>query len=264
MSTQRIRGNSMRVWMCGVALFGASGLGCTQFEVTAQGGYTSMAVGGDMALAATSGGSVVNLDQSVESALGLGEDQGSPYARVQLDMGVPVLTASGFMFEETGRGRLQASFGNIVGGTEVFTDLAFDNAKISFAFDMEFGPITISPGLACDLFNLDIHVQDVAGFATEDLEVLAPVPMGFLRVGADLGIVGIVAEGGYITIPEIDDYEGTFWDAELMVEVRPTPLLHVFAGYRYMKIEAEGIADDQAFDVNIDISGWMAGGGIRF
>lgn len=254
----------MRSCMLGVLVLGASGVGCTQFEVTAQGGYTSMAVGGDVALAANSGGSLVNLDQSVESAFGLGEDQGSPYARVQLDMGTPVLTASGFMFEESGRGRLQASFGDIVGGTEVFTDLAFDNAKISFAFDIDLGPITVSPGLACDLFNLELHVRDVAGFATEDLEVLAPVPLGFLRVAADLGVVGVVAEGGYITIPEIDDYEGTFWDAELMVEVRPTPLLHLFAGYRYMKIEAEGLADDQSFDVNLDISGWMAGGGIRF
>ncbi len=246
--------------LLGVALT----VGCTQFEVTAQAGYTEMAVGGNMALAGTAGGSTTTLDQSVESALGLGEGQGSPYGRISLDMGVPVLTVSGFMFEEEGQGRLQANFGNIVGGTDVFTELAFDNLKISYALDFGVGPVTISPGLACNLFNLDIHVQDVAGFATEDLEVLAPVPMAFLRVGVDLDVVAFVAEGGFITIPEVQDVEGTFWDAEARIEVRPTDLLHLFAGYRFMKIDAEGIADDQAFDVTLDISGWMVGGGLRF
>jgi hypothetical protein len=238
--------------------------GCYQFQITAQGGYTEMSVGGDLALASTPGGSGVTVDQSVEDALGLGEEQGSPYGRVQIDFGVPVLTVSAFTFQEDGRGRLNASFGNIAGGTDVFTDLAFDNFKASYAFDIDFGPIKVAPGIACDVFNLDVHVQDVAGFATEDLEVLAPVPMGFLRVEADLGLVGLVAEGGFIKIPKVQDTEGQFLDLEALVEIRPTAFFHLFGGYRMMNLEADGIADDQRFATDLDIRGWVVGGGFRF
>lgn len=237
---------------------------CYQFQVTAQGGYTQMAIGGDMALAPTGGNIGATVTQDFESALGLGDDRGSPWARLQIDTGVPVLTASGFTFSEDGQGHLNASFGGISGGTDVFSELDFTNAKISYAFQIEIGPVSVSPGLAVDLFDLQMHVQDVAGFASEDVDVMAPVPMGFLRLEADLGLVGLWLEGGYIETPTIEEAKGTFWDVEAMLEVRATSALHLFAGYRVLNLEGEGEVDDQAFDAQIDISGWVIGGGVRF
>lgn len=244
-----------------VALGSAS---CFQMQMTAQAGYTSMALDGDIALSNTSGGVTSSINQDIPTALGLGSERGSPYARVQLDMGVPVLTLSGFTFEEDGQGTLQAQFGNIAANTQVDTHLEFANLKASYAFEIDVGPVSVAPGIAVDLFDLQMQVSDSLGVVTENVDVLAPVPMAFVRAEGDLGIVGAVAELGLIKVPKIQDVEGTFWDAELAVEVRPLPMLHLFAGYRQIHIDVDGISDNQSFAADLDISGWMIGGGIRF
>ncbi len=238
--------------------------GCVQMKMTAQGGYTQVAVSGDIALSTTSGGLSGVSNQDFDSAFGLGQDRGSPYARLQLDLGVPVITVSGFTFDERGSGTVGAQFGNIAGGTAVDTELQFNNLKASCAFQLDLGPVAVAPGVAVDLFDLQMHVQDSGSSTAEDIDVFAPVPMAFLRAEADLGLVAAVAEVGYIHIPKIRDVEGTFWDAELLAEVRPTPLLHLFAGYRMLHLDGTGIVDNQDFGTNFDVAGWMIGGGFRF
>jgi len=236
---------------------------CYQLQATAQAGYTQMAIDGDIALSTTGGAASVN--QSVDSAFGIGDPQGSPYVRAQADFGTPVLTVSAFTFDEQGSGTLNAQFGNITAGTDVNSDITFTNAKVSLAFDIPLGPIKIAPGIAADIFDLDMHVRDTTGTFAEDLTVLAPVPMAFVRGEADLlGWAGVVAELGYVQVPTIKDVKGTFWDAEVMLELRPTSLLHLFAGYRLIGIDAEGTVDGQDFATDLRISGWTIGGGIRF
>ena len=236
---------------------------CTQLQTTAQAGYTSMAISGDIALAPGAGGPTIH--QDVDSALGLGDAVGSPYARVQFDFGVPVLTASAFTFEEQGRGTLNAQFGNITAGTAVASDLRFTNVKASLAFDViPLGVVKIAPGLAVDGFDLRMHVQDLAATVTEDLTVQAPLPMGFVRAEADLGLVGAVGEFGYSRLPKIEDAKGTFWDAELLVELHTGSSLHLFAGYRAIGLDAEGTTDGQDFAADLRVTGWTIGGGFRF
>jgi hypothetical protein len=233
-------------------------------SATAQAGYTSMAFGGNIGLAPTSGSSGVAVSQSVDSALGLGQQSGSPYGRVQVELGVPVITLSAFKFHDEGTGHLQGQFGNISGGTDVVSNLDFTNLKGSFAFAVDLGLFKLAPGLAVDLFDIDMRVHDVAGFAEEDFKVLAPVPMAFLRGETDLFSTTLVGEVGYMTIPKINDIKGTFWDAEAMLEVHPMPLFHLFAGYRYISISGQGTVDNQDFNTDLNIRGWQIGGGVRF
>ncbi|MGE3174624.1 MAG: hypothetical protein AB7O97_18475 [Planctomycetota bacterium] len=247
------------------ALLLALALGCAscfQLKMTAQGGYAKLGVDGDIALSNTTGGSII--DQDFESAFGLGEDQGSPYLRLQLDLGVPVLTVSGVTFEERGRGTVNATFGNISAGTPVDSLLEFSNVKASYAFQIDLGPVAVAPGIAVDLFDLKMNVRDTFGIAEEDIDVLAPIPMAFVRGEVDLAWVAAVAELGYMKVPEIDGIEGQFFDAELLAEVRPTPLVHLFAGYRLMHLDGEGTVDDEDFAADFNISGWVIGGGVRF
>ncbi|HLQ37473.1 MAG TPA: hypothetical protein VK348_06715 [Planctomycetota bacterium] len=240
--------------------------GCFQLEVTAQAGYTSMALSGHAAIANTSSG--VSSSNDVDSALGLGDAAGSPYGRVQLDFGVPVLTASVFKFSQEGTGRVTADFGNITAGTDVVSKADFLAAKVSYAFDVGIGPVTIAPGVAVDVFDLDMSVHDQTGAVSEDIKALAPVPMAFLRGGLDLGIVAAVVEGGYISIPKIGDAKGKFWDLEAMLEMRPTAMFHLFGGYRIINLEAQGDessgGSNNHFDVGMRVSGWQIGGGLRF
>lgn len=242
----------------------AGATSCFQLKTTAQAGYTQMAVQGDIALSTTSGSLSGVIDQDFESAFGLGDGSGSPYVRAQVDFGVPVLTVSAFTFRERGSGTLNSQFGNITSGTDVDSDLQFANVKASYAMQFDVGPVAVSPGIAVDLFDLRMRVSDTAGFASETIDVFAPVPMAFLRAEVDLSVVAAVAEVGYIDVPKIDDVKGTFWDAELFAEVRPLPLMHLFAGYRMLHVDGSGVVDAQDFATNLDISGWMIGGGIRF
>ena len=243
----------------------ALGLGaCSSAGFKAQVGYTQMAIEGDIALNPTAGGGTSSIQQDLETALGLGDEQGSPWARAELDLGVPVLAVTGFTFEEQGSGTLQANYGNITAGTDVNSDLEMANVKASMAFQIALGPLSISPGLAVDWFDLQLAVSDTAGIATETVELSAPVPMVFLRGQADVGIASFIAEAGYLEVPEYDDIEATSWDAEALVELRPTPQFNLFAGYRVITVQVEGEVDNQDFFADITLSGWIIGGGVRF
>jgi hypothetical protein len=235
---------------------------CTQMHGTAQAGYSQMAIDGRVALSTAGGGA--SIDQDVDSAFGIGDPQGAPYVRAQLDFGTPVLTASAFTFNESGSGTLNANFGSITSGTPVNSDLRFTDAKVSLAFDIPLGPIKIAPGLAADLIYLEMNVRSTLSASSEDLKVFAPVPMGFVRAEADLGVVGLVGEFGYVKNPNIGDVEGTLWDGEVMAELRAGRALLLFAGYRTISVNGSGTVDNQDFSTDLRISGWTIGGGLRF
>lgn len=234
---------------------------CYQFQVSAQAAYAQLALDGDIGY--QSGSTSASISQDVQSAFGLGDDQGAPYGRVMLDMGTPVLAVSAFSFDEQGTGLLQANFGDIPAGIGVNSDFSMQSAKVSYAFQIDLGPVAIAPGLAVDYFDLNIDVQDVFGAFQESVDLAGPVPMLFLRAEADLGIAAAVVEGGYMEI-DIDDVTASLLDLEAVVEVRPTDLVHLLAGYRLMNLKADGLIDGDTFDTDFTLSGFFVGGGIRF
>ncbi|MGK0354308.1 MAG: hypothetical protein ACJAYX_005010 [Planctomycetota bacterium] len=238
---------------------------CTIPTLEVQAGYAQLSLDGDIGY---SNGNSIAVEQDVESAFGLGDTQGSPYGRAQIDFGVPVLTVSAFSFEDEGQGRLGegVSFGNIpgfVGGVPVQSQFDLMNAKVSYAFEIGLGPVSISPGLAIDYFDLQIDVTDAFSIAREQVDVKGPLPLAFLRAEVDLGIVSAFAEAGYISA-EIDDVDGEVLDIEAQLVVHPTPLIELFVGYRYVNIVLDGLIEDDTIDTDLTVSGLIFGGGIRF
>jgi hypothetical protein len=234
---------------------------CFGFGAQAQVGYAQLALDGDIGYVnGTSSGSI---QQDIESGFGLGDDQGSPYARAKLDFGVPNLSISVFNFEDDGEGTLNATFGNVPAGIPVRSDFELFNAKAAYAFEIGIGPVSISPGIAVDYFDLAIDVRDAFGISSENVELNGPLPLAFLRGEVDLGIVSAVVEGGYITA-DIDDVEGEVLDLEAQLVLHPTDLIEIFVGYRSLELELDGEIDGDSFDTDIQISGFMVGGGIRF
>jgi hypothetical protein len=226
--------------------------------------YASFAVDGEFGY--VSGASTASVSQDVETAFGLGDDQSLPYARAQVDFGVPVLTGSVFRFEESGDGVLQANFGDsgtLVAGTPVTTDFEMFNAKMSATFDISLGPITVAPGLAVDYVDLDVRVRDRIGIADERAQLTAPVPLAFVRGQVDLWLVTGVVEVGYMAI-DVEDVDTTIFDLEVLAVVHPLPLLDLFAGYRMIDVDADGQVDGDTFDADLQIGGFMIGGGLRF
>jgi hypothetical protein len=233
---------------------------CAPLHVAAQAGYAQMSLDGDIGY--TSGSGVV-VDQDVQSAFGLGDDQGTPYGRAEFDFGVPRLVASGFLFDDEGSGTLQADFGDIPGGVPVNSDFELSNLSGALAFDIGIGPVTISPGIAVDYFDLRMEVTDAFSIQRETVELSGPVPMGFLRGQVEFWKFAAIVEGGYVTA-ELDDVDATLVDLEAMLEFRPTDLFNLFVGYRELAIDGDGNVDGDDFDVDITLGGFFFGGGVRF
>jgi hypothetical protein len=235
---------------------------CYQFAVSAHAGVARLALDGDIGY--VGGASATSVAQDVDSAFGLGDDQNTVTGRLAIDTGVPVLAVSGFLFDEQGRGVLQSNFGNtFAAGLPVRSDFELTNVKGSYAFQIGMGPVSISPGIAVDYFDLSLEVRDQFGFGVERAELQAPIPLGFLRAEVDLGIVSLLAEGGYMKI-DVDDVEMKLLDIEAMLMIRPTAMLDLFVGYRLIELDGDGDIDGDTFEADFKLSGLMIGGGIRF
>jgi hypothetical protein len=247
---------------CGILLLTAAG--CAPLRITAQAGYTQTAVSGRMGLESGSSGSPPQTSQDIESAFGLGDQQGSPWVRVQADFGVPVLTASGFWLKETGTGVLDENFGGLPTATPVVSDLDLGCGKFSCTFDIELGAVKLSPGIAVDVFDLDFKVTEISLGNSEEIDEILAVPMAFLRGEVTLDVLGFVAEVGYLDSPEIEGNKGKFLDAEAMIECAVLNQVSLVAGYRLLDLDANGKAGEDAFAIDLQIRGWFLGGGIRF
>lgn len=237
---------------------------CFQLEATAQVGYAQLAVDGDLGY--VSGSTTGSISQDVESAFGLGDDQGVPYGRAVLDTGLQVFSVSGFMLEDSGTGVLQANFGDsgtLVAGLPVRSELEMTNLKGAYALEIPLGPVSLSPGIAIDYFDLRVQVADLIGIANEEVELNAPIPLAFVRGEVDLGVVSAVAEIGYMAV-DVEDVDVKFLDVEALLMVHPLPLLNLFVGYRSLELDAEGLIDGDRFDTDLQISGFVIGGGLIF
>ena len=47
-------------------------------------------------------------------------------------------------------------------------------------------------------------------------------------------------------------------------EVRPTALLTLFVGYQMIDLDADGETDGDSFDADLQIGGFMVGGGLTW
>jgi len=231
---------------------------CSIPTAQVQAGFAQLSLDGDIGYVQSPG---IAVDQDAKSAFGLGDEQGSPYIRGQLDFGVPVLTVSGFSFEDEGQGRLAANFGNLSGTALVNSTLEMQALKASYVFDIGFGPVAISPGIAVDYFDLSIEATN--GLITEQVDLNGPLPLAFLRATVDFGTVGAFVEAGYIAA-DIDGVDGKLLDIEAQLVVRPWSALELFVGYRHLQLQLDGMIDNDSFDTDLTISGLIFGGGLRF
>ncbi len=239
---------------------------CSGFGIDVDAGYTSLELDGDIGLNPTVGG--VNLDTvraDVQSDLGLSDKMKSAYGRIEAAAGIASFTFSGFDIDQDGTGQLTVQFGDIPLNTPVRTSIAMKNLKGAVHFDViNFGPVRLSPGIGVDLFDLNIDVQSVlVPTLRESVDALAPIPMLFLQGEVDLGYLDFTADVGGMKI-NLQDGNGTFFDVEAILRVRPADYVELFAGYRYILLDVEGQADNQRFLGDLTLRGFMVGGGIYF
>ena len=238
--------------------------GCSAPSASAQLAYMSAEVSGDISLDSGGGSS----EQGLGSAFGLGDAQGAPYLRGQVEAGGPVFTGSLLWMSDNGSGQLDGGFGQINQVpnqiADVSSKLDLGLGKFSAAYELELGPVSVAPGLLVDVFALDFTALEPITGTAESIDELLVVPMPFLRAEVELGPFAAVGELGYMEIDGIGDTEGTFLDAEAMLHYYPVPFANVFVGYRQVELDGSGSSGGDEFATDFSLTGWMVGGGIRF
>ncbi len=255
------------LFLGGLASVGATG--CVTGSV--DGGVMLLEMDGSIGFATNA-----NVAGTVDIANGFGQGDrvGAPYGRVELAsdtgmFGAGVL-ASGFLYDQRGNGTVSVTFGNIPANTAVATDFSILNAKIGAFLSIDLADtVFIRPGLAVDLFLPDMKVTASQVGVTETIDDIGGVPLPFVQVGADLGVVSGFLEVGYLPLDSKDlnlgsdyDVRSRTLDIEAMVRVRPATALDLFVGYRLFALDLRGRVDTDSVDFDVDLSGFMVGGGL--
>ena len=196
---------------------------CSFMGATGELGFTHVGLTGDVALASATGGVPDSAYQDLGQTMGLGSEVGSPYLRGQLDLGNLVLTGSAFSVSEEGSGTVATTFGPLSAGTAVRSKLDLANAKVSLTHDFGFGPVKISPGLAVDVVDFRLTASEPTFGNEGEIDEFLPLPMLFCRAEGDIGVVAILAEVGYLDVPEVEGAEVALLDLEAMLEWRVLP-----------------------------------------
>ncbi len=245
---------------------------CTSLDARVSAGYFQSEVRGQFALdTSTASAQLGSIQTDIEDNFGIDEASSSPYVRADLSMPFGRVAISGFRYDESGTGQLPAgaTFGDIGLGqtstTAISTDLTVQNIKVSWTYDLIDLPLLrVSPGLAVDIFDIETEVRSVTPIsAFEQVEVFAPVPMIYVQGELDLGYVAANLDIGAMDV-DLPDADGTYWDIDAMIRVRPGGPVEFFAGYRFIHIDGDGEAEGQAFDANLQLNGWFLGGGVTF
>lgn len=228
-------------------------------------GWIPGKLSGDIALDSTGGGNNLEAVRTdVNDDLGLGR-AGSATLGVDLKTPIGRVSASYLRYSDHATGSLTRAFGDIPPGTNVETTIDFDNLKAFWSFDLfDTELFRIAPGIGADLFLLDARVRSITALsAFENLEVDIPMPMLFLEGEVDLGDVqGELELGG--TSLDVGSFDGTFIDLDARVRYTGFGALELFGGYRWISIDADGTADGQRFDANLELEGFYFGGGVHF
>ena len=245
-------------------LLAAALAACGSLEARAYAGAAATEMRGGLGLSATEAGISEPLRLDVEDDFGLGDSSSSIYARAELGFGVPRLTASFMKHDASGTSTLTRTFGDILAGTQVDSEMDFLSAKAALTFDvLDFGFVRLSPGLAVAVTEFDASVRSRSFPVAESVDAFAPVPMPFVQAEVDVGPLAATVDVGYIRA-DIEEIDGGYLDVEALLRVQPLSHVELFAGYRLIDFEADGVVDDERFLADLRMQGVLFGVGLTF
>ena len=260
--TNRTNRNSLALLLLLPCLFGSCVLPTLDGRVMV--GYMNITPRGDLGLEDSAGSQAVgNIKIDVEDELNL-EDAGTLYLRGEVDLGNFRFIASGFRYEDSGASVLTTPFGDIPASSSVNSELTITNLKGAVTYRLPVPIVDLSVGVCLDYFDLQMDVaatDPVVAF--EALDIRVPVPMLYARASTEVGMFSAGVDAGWLSV-DLGDGKGNFFDLDAMVGVQPVPYVEIFAGYRYVLIDALGDFERQNYDTELMFSGWYLGGGITF
>jgi hypothetical protein len=233
---------------------------CMPVHGTAQLGYARVEIAGGLALTRPGSDRVV---QDVGETFGLGDGRDSPYVRVVAEVAGLELGAAGFGLREAGTGTLREAFGGLPAGSTVSSDLELATVQFSAAIPIAVGPLTIAPGALFDVFALDFRVGTDPG-NREEVDEIVGLPLPFVRLCAPLGPLRATVEGGWFDARDAFGGNGRFADIAGMLECQVGGGWQLFAGGRWLSVDASGDSAGDSVAIDLELRGWFVGGGLRF
>ena len=204
------------------------------------------------------------LQLSLAGDLDVDDDSPSLYGFVDAKIDRLRVHASAFRFEARGNSVLPRGYGDLIPGTPVGTDLDFTNGRLAVTYDIvDLDYFWLSVGAAADYIDWDIDVVAQNMAASEALRSEVVVPMPYVRFGLIEGDVAAQAAVGAMAA-DLGDGDGTWVDLEAMVSYRPASAFELFGGYRWIRVDGDGIVTNQAYDADLEVSGWFLGGALHF
>ena len=234
---------------------------CSGIGIVADLGVLQARPEGSVAL--TDAGNIGNIEDftnDLADSFGITDDVSTPYGRVEVSGLIATFTFSGFIYGDNSNGSLQNPYGSLPQGSSVESDYALTNLKGAATLDiLNLGFARLAPGLCLNMLEISTK-SEVSGNPglNEDRSNLLMIPQIFLQAEIDLGYVDLVVEGGWMEA-SVSDVSGRLIDFEAIFRVRPIDHVEIFAGYRWLDLDATGIQDDQAFDNDITFSGLTFG-----
>jgi hypothetical protein len=236
---------------------------CTPSTFRADVGAVLATTSGEVALQ-NAGGTLVldNTRNDIDDVFGLGEAEGSPYVRLEWEHALHRVRAHGFGIETEGSGTLINDYGGLVAGSNVTTKMRFFTTSASYAFEV-WGNENFRLGLGGQLayYSLDMSARSAIGFESLVTDVLVPMP--FVEFETYFSDFTLGVNGG-VMVANLGDGEVTCADLEAYTRYQLTNEIDLLAGYRYMMIDGEGVAEDRDFQADMAVQGWFVGGGLRF
>lgn len=245
----------------GLALAGLLLVACAPDQFRADLGAVFVRAKGDTALA-TPGGALSS--NHVRNDLGLGDTEAAPYVRMEADWGPQRVKAHGFGYEDTGEGTLSNPFGNIPTGAPVTTKMTAIVGGVSWSWDlMPSKELRLAPGVQAAFYSMDIGARTASPAAENRVNTDVLVPEVYFEAEYDFGWLTLGGNIGYMDA-HLRDADGRYLDVEALARVRPTREFEIIGGYRYLLLDADGIASDRRFDADVTLTGWFLGFGVRF
>lgn len=224
-----------------------------------------MELSGTVGLSTNVGGFTVGpVEASLDDDFGLGDPSGSLYGRVDFAAGPIHVSGSVFRYSESGSERLSVAFGGLTANALVDSTIEFTSGRGGISFDLiDLGIVRLSPGVGVDLLDVEMRATERSSGRTETIDEILPVPIVTLRGEVDADDIGAFVDLGAMDV-DLGDVEGTLVDVEAVVWVEITDPLRLFAGYRWISIDADGTTRGDRFTTDLEMTGWIVGGGVEF
>ena len=215
---------------------------------------------GEFALANSS--QVMQLNNSLDGDMGLGQTEVSPYIALRTDYNKHRVRVSGFYLDSEGSGTLAQNYGNIAAGTQVRTSMDFFGIASNYSYEvLRKDHYRIGLGAQLGFYSLDVAARSTGGREEVTSEVFVPMPYfeveGIwkdLTYGLNMGVMSA----------DLGDASGRYWDIEGYANWAVNESYDIKFGYRYLLLDGYGRASSRDFDADVDVQGLFLSAGVRF